>query len=492
MSSSVERNDFPQGHVHPIAKVATGIRGLDEVLLGGLPAGRTALVAGGPGTGKTMLGLEFLLRSAQAGEPGLFVTFEERGDAVRKNARAMGWDLEAMEEAGMLAIVPAELPVDLALSGEFSIDGLLAILAGHARALQASNIVVDAVDVLMRVFQDPLRRQSQLQALHRWLQDRAMTAVLTAKAAPDRQEQYPMLDYMADCVIRLDQQIDARVLTRRLRVVKYRGSAFLDSVHPYTITSGGLVLMPVSTVELVQQPLGPRMSAGSDNIDAMLGGGFRRASSILIAGSSGSGKTTFASIFARAACERQERVLFVSFEQSEEVLVSSMLSPGVDVRPVLDSGKLRVLTAMPESMGVEEHLLRILDALETFEPDHVVVDAISACDRMGTKEAGFAFLVRLLTWCKARGTTVLCTNQTTETTGAERISGFGISSLVDTLVLLQQIHAPVYLRRMLVVKSRGLKHSHTWHGFAITDAGLHFTEPARAGGASNGAEGGPS
>ncbi|MEX0607029.1 MAG: circadian clock protein KaiC [Halofilum sp. (in: g-proteobacteria)] len=457
----------------------TRIRGVDEVLQGGLPAGRTTLVAGGPGTGKTMLGLEFLYRAALAGEPGLFVTFEERSEAVRENARAMGWDLEALEQAGKLIVIQAELPPHLVLSGEFSIDGLLAILSGQAQATGARQIVVDAVDVLMRLFQDPLRQQSQFQALHHWLQDRGMTALLTAKAPADQSEQQPLLDYMADCVIHLDQRTELEVTTRRLHVLKYRGSAFLRNEHPYTIAPGGIVMMPLTQTGLIQQSLGAPISSGDDDLDTILGGGFRRASAVLLAGSGGTGKTTMASVFTLSACHRDERVLYVSFEQSEDALVSALLSPGIDLRPALASGQLYVLTARPESMGVEDHLLRIFRVMERLEPQHVVVDAISACHRMGTRQAGFDFLVRLLTWCRALGITSLFTNQMSASPDVpayepETINGLDVSSLVDTVLLLDQIHTPAYQRRLLVLKSRGLSHSHGHHTFTITDAGLNF------------------
>ncbi|MEX0885469.1 MAG: circadian clock protein KaiC [Phycisphaeraceae bacterium] len=487
MTASFQDQNSASGRAVAIRKVPTGIRGFDSILMGGLPAGRTTLLSGGPGTGKTVFGLEFLHRGAEAGEPGIFVTFEERAEAVRDNARALGLGVEALEEAGQFVIVDADVPPELVLSGEFSIDGLLAILAGQAEAMGARRIVVDAVDVLIRIFQEPMRQQNQFQVLHNWLHDQGLTAVVTAKAVPDQLDQHPFLDFMADCVIRMDQRVVGQINTRRLRVLKYRGSGFLDNEYPYVIEADGLVLMPVSTADLSHQPLGERISAGGDELDAILGGGFRRASSVLLAGGSGTGKTTLACTFALAACQRSERALYISFEESQEALVSSLLSPGLDMRPALASGRLKILTAMPESMGVEHHLLRIFHAIDQFEPDHVIVDAISACSRMGSDQGAFDFLVRVVTWCKSRGITFVCTNQIARVSNPDEISGFGISSLVDTLVLLEQIHAPAYERRILVIKSRGSIHSHDYHSFAITDRGVSFALPQREGAGPGGA-----
>ncbi len=283
-----------------------------------------------------------------------------------------------------------------------------------------------------------------------------------------------MLDFLADCVINLDQKTDERATTRRLRVVKYRGSDFLSNEHPYVIASTGIVLMPVAVSALGQAPLGERVSAGLPQLDAMLGGGYRRASSILIAGSSGTGKTTTVATFATAACKRQERVLFISFEESQEAVVSALKDASIDLQTPLDEGYLKIFTALPEALGVEQHLLRIYQTIGAFEPDHVAVDAISACSRMGSEQAAFDFLVRLLTRCKKDNITFLCTNQISPSVGPEGLSGFSNASLMDVLVLLEQIHEPAFLRRLTLVKVRGSHHSHAYHPFTITDQGIRF------------------
>ena len=249
-----------RGKRQPIPKVPTKIVGLDEILEGGLPQGRTTVVSGGPGSGKTVLGLEFLCRGAMAGEPGVFVTFEERAEAIRLNASAMGWDLAALEKAGKMAIIEARLPGEEIVSGDFDIQGMLAIVGGHVKRIGAQQIVMDALDVLLRIYGDSKRERNELSRLHDWLTDQGLTSVLSVKTHRDDNQgsQYEFLDFMADCVIRLDHRVMGQVATRRLRVIKYRGSGFGTNEYPYVFGEHGIVLFPLTTAELTHQPLGQR------------------------------------------------------------------------------------------------------------------------------------------------------------------------------------------------------------------------------------------
>jgi circadian clock protein KaiC len=462
-----------------LSKMATDIAGLDEILEGGLPKGRTTLVSGGPGTGKTVLGLEFLYRGAVAGEPGILVAFEERADAVRQNAASLGWDLAPLEQAGQLFLMEARLDPQVVLSGSFDLQGLLAIIGGQATTMGARRIVIDALDVLLRIFDDPARERNQIYALHDWLMDRQMTAILTVKTSPggEAAPRYEFLDFMADCVIYLDQRVTGQVSTRRLRVIKYRGSGFGRNEYPYVITGEGISLLPISTAGLGHEPLGPKVSSGHPRLDSIMDGGYRRASCALIAGTSGTGKTTLACTFARAACERGEKVLYINFEESEGAMVSAMLSPAIDLRPALQAGTLQVMTAMPEAMGAEEHLVRAFKALEVFQPQHVVVDAISSCKRMGTEQVAFEYVVRLVNACKERGITCILINQAAGFKEEQEISGIGISSLVDTVIFLRYIDVGGEINRMLLVmKSRGSKHSNQYREFLITDQGIDVAD----------------
>lgn len=469
------------GKRRPIPKVATQIAGLDQILEGGLPRGRTTLVCGGPGSGKTVLGLEFLCRGAMTGEPGVFVTFEERTEALRMNAQSMGWNLAALEKAGKIAIIEARMPGEEIRSGDFDIQGMLAIVGGHAKRIGAKRIVMDALDVLLRVYDDVKRERNELFRLHDWLIDRGMTSVLSVKSHRDdsnRENQYEFLDFMADCVIRLDHRVVGQVATRRLRVIKYRGSGFGTNEYPYVFGERGIVLFPLTTAELTHQPLGKKVSTGLKGLDLMLDGGFRRASCILVSGNSGAGKTTLVSTFAQAACRRGERVLSLNFEESKEALVSGMQSAGIDLRPSIRSRKLLVQTAIPESIGSDGHLGRTILALDSFKPDHLILDAVSACLRMGSEQAAFDFMMRLISVVKERGITSILTNQVNgEKGGDEELSGIGFSSVVDAVVQLRFVETEQEVNRQIfIVKSRGSAHSNRRQRYVITDRGIEFPD----------------
>lgn len=464
-----------------IPKAPTGIRGLDEVLLGGLPRGRATLVGGGPGTGKTLLGLEFLCRGALAGEPGLLVSFEEGADEIRRNARTLGWDIDAFERAGSLVLLNLDPPIRAQQTGDFDLGGLLAILDGRIRDAGIRRVLIDAVDVLLRVFQDPRREEDELILMHDRLVGQDQTVVVTVKASGDALETLHRLEYLADCVLRLDHRVVGQVSTRRLRVLKYRGSGFLSNEYPYVISEAGIVLMPISTIGLNRPGTGVRrFASGVDGLDQLVDGGFHHGSSILVGGGSGTGKTLLACTLAVAASRRGERVAYVTFEEGAEALSVAVRSAGVDLRPAIESGNLQLMMSVPETMGVEEHLWQVIQLLERFRPQHLVVDAISACQRMGAKAAAFDFVVRLMTECKARGITCLYLNQV-DPADLQEVSGIGISSLIDTLLVLDQQwpEDEAHLRRLLVVKMRGSRHAHGWNRFRITDTGLHFA-PGRA------------
>jgi circadian clock protein KaiC len=469
----------PQKRRKQILKVPTGIAGLDKVLGGGLPAGRMTLVCGGAGSGKSIMGLQNLLHGAVAGEPGILVMFEERAAAVRQNAWSLGWDLAALERKGQLFLMDARLDPEAVISGDFSIKGLLAILHQRTKAMRARRIVIDAVDALLHLYDNPMRERHELYALHEWLLDRSLTAIMTVKVTPQEEapSRYAFLDFMADCVIHMDQRVTAQITTRRLRVLKYRGSGFGRNEYPFVIRENGINVIPITSNVLMHRPLGPRVSSGQARLDEVLGGGYKCGASILIAGTAGAGKTTLACVFAQAACTRGERVLYLNFEESAESMVGSMLSPGLVLRPLIKSGTLSVRSYLPEAMGMEEHLFQALAALDEFQPQHVVVDAISACRRMGSELGAFEYLMRLLNVCRERGITCIYLNQATGLDIVAEISGIGISSVIDTVVLLR--HLPVagtMKRQLIVMKSRGTKHSEQFHEFRITDRGIDLVK----------------
>jgi circadian clock protein KaiC len=455
------------------------VAGLDEILQGGLPRGRTTAVAGQPGTGKTVLGLEFVYRGALAGEPGIFVGFEEPPEDLRINAATLGWDLARLEQEGQVFLLDGRIKPEALRTGQFSLAGLLAILVGKSRELRARRVVLNALDVALRVFESPVTARHELHIINDGLRNAGLTTVVTYKTgSPDRNNWDDFFGSMADCMIRLDARVVDQVTTRRLRVIKYRGSGFGSNEYPYVIGESGLRCIPISTVGLKHEPLGEKMSTGLAPLDAILDGGYRRASCILVAGQPGAGKTILASTFADAACRRGERVLYATYEESAAALAGNVASAGLDLKPHVDGGRLLFLAYMPESMGAEEHLMRLLDAIARFQPHHVVVDAISACDRMGGMQAAFEFLMRLLNSCKERGITILLINQTKGVTDRVELSGAGISSMLDTVLFMDYVVSAGETNRVLhVFKSRGSAHSNLKHQYVITAAGIRMLAP---------------
>jgi circadian clock protein KaiC len=469
----------PRAKTRELTKVPTGIVGLDDVLRGGVPAGRMTLLSGGPGSGKSLIALQCALHGATEGKPGILVLFEERATAVRQNVLSLGWDMRTFERNKSLFLLDARVNPEAVISGDFSIKGLLAILDQQVKALRARFIVFDAVDTLLRLYDNPTRERNELNALHEWLLDRGLTAIMTVKA--DAQEvspsRYSFLDFMADCVIVVDQRVTVQVATRRLRVVKYRGSGYGRNEYPFIIGENGIEVVPITSSTLRHRAPGVNVSSGQIELDGVLGGGYKRGTGILIVGTAGAGKTTLACLFAEAACRRGERVLYLNFEESVESMVTNMRSTGLNLQRPVDSGRLVIQSWLPEATGVEEHLLRALKGLDEFRPAHLIVDAISACERMGTKHAAFEYLMRVLDACKQRGITCVYINQATSADVVSEISGIGISSIIDSVIVLRHLTVDGKTERQLIVmKSRGTKHSTQFHDFQITDGGITLTE----------------
>lgn len=474
-----ETTSYP---MQTLIKLPTHIAGLDHVLRGGIPKGAMTILSGGPGSGKTMIALEILYHNARQGVPGLLVSFEEKVEVIRGNARSMGWGLTELEAAGRIRLIHPQIDSHSITAGDFSIKGLLAVLEGKAGEIGAEFIVIDSLDVLLRLFRDPRRQEDECLNLNHWLITRGLTTLLTVKVAQSfrKTEQYGFLDYLASCVISLDQRVTGHIMNRYLLILKYRGSEFNSSEHPFIISEEGLVLMPISYATLDHKRLGSMVSTGNDHVDTIMGGGYRRGAAILVSGPTGSGKTTFASLFARAACERGERVQYVSFEESPATLLQSMSGMDIDLEPYAKAGTLKFLTPSSKVIGLEEHLYRMIKSIEKFRPDHHILDAVSAARRMGSRSAALDFMVRLLDACKKRSILSLCTNQVGQGTTADKFSGLGISSLIDTAMVLNYswLHNE-FARSVLVLKSRGARHSHKIHQFRLTPRGIRFGDPDR-------------
>ncbi len=463
-----------------IRKVPTQIHGLDDILYGGFPAGRTTLLSGSPGTGKTVLALEFLYRGAMSGNPGMFLTFEETVETVRQNAHTLGYDLAYLEEQGALFLLEGQVDPDVFLSGDFNLKALLAMIGAKVKTIGADRIVIDAIDILMRLFHGKKRQQLEMLAMHKWLENQRLTTILTSKQIKGQDSpQYDFLDFMADCVIYLDHRVREQVTTKRLQVIKYRGSGYVSNECPFIIVSDGVYFNPITQMTMPYPLKAQRISSGNPSLDMVLGGGYQTGTCILISGPAGSGKTSVACTFACAACKQGHRILYVNYEESEESMVVGMLSIGIDLRPAIEDSVLQVVSIMPESMGTEEHLFHLMTTIKRFEPEHLVIDAVSACKRIGGKQAAFDFVMRIIDACKQKGITVLLLTHLRNATQEHEVSGMGISSITDTIIRLDYKFTDSEMRRnLLVMKSRATRHSNKFHSFVLTDQGIRIDAAA--------------
>ena len=460
-----------------LEKVPTYIKGLDNILEGGLPKNRATLVLGSPGTGKTNLALEFLYRGASDNEPGIFLGFEETKESLRQNAWSFGWNLEALENDNKLFIIEGRLNPETLVSGKFSLKPLLSIISHKAQEMKAKRLVIDALDVLLQLLEEPFAVRSELHYLILWLSQQGLTTILTLKPREDGSRLQDFFLSMVDCAIALDARVLNQVTTRRLRVIKYRGSSFGRNEYPFIITDKGLQTIPITSIELKHKPFSTRFSTGISRLDRLLDGGLYRASFTLIAGEPGTGKTLLTTTIIQEACRRGEKAVYVSFEESDQAIINNVRSAGINLEPYVKSGRLHFITAMPEATGAEEHLLNLMEAVEKVKPQHVVIDAISACARMGGTQAAYEYLMRALNLLKEKGITIILVNQTSGSREQLELSGIGISSMIDTVIFLSYVHGEGETNRTIqVLKSRGSAHSNQVRECLITDDGIEILD----------------
>ncbi|MFP4355456.1 MAG: circadian clock protein KaiC [Phycisphaerae bacterium] len=452
-------------------KIPTRIRNLDKILAGGLPAGRSTVIIGKPGTGKTMLAMEFLARNAAHGLPGLFLSFEEHPGRLRDNFASFDWGLADSQQKGDLVLYHSDLPHVAIANGQINIDGLLAILQSHLDK-GIKLLAIDSIDVLLGLF-EPEQDSKVLLRLQEWLRENGVTAVFTAKGDEQNLQQYGYLSYVADCVIHLDQRMAEQVRTRRLQVIKYRGSNFLSNEHPFVFTQKGMAFLPVNSVVYTGSSSQQRISTGVAGLDKSLDGGLHKGSTTLIAGPTGSGKTSLAAQFAVSAAARGQKTLMISYEESYDDLQNRMEGIGIDIQRCRQQGTLDVMNLVPEAKGVDEHLIDAVDRIESLRAEHLILDPVSALVRMGSGAAAFDFMIRLLGFCRSGGVTTLLTQDVAGDRIKPSLSGRGVSPLVDSIIRLRYREVDLRLHReLVVVKSRGSSHSHAYHGLGVGSQGL--------------------
>ena len=462
-----------------LPKTPTGISGLDEITLGGLPRGRPTLVCGAAGCGKTLFAMEFLLRGAeQFGEPGVFMAFEETEQDLSQNVRSLGFDLDRMVADNKISVDHVRVErSEIEETGDYDLEGLFVRLGLAIDSVGAKRVVLDTLESLFGGFTNEALLRAELRRLFRWLKDRGVTAVITGERGEGQLTRQGLEEYVSDCVILLDHRVQEQVSTRRLRIVKYRGSTHGTNEYPFLIDEDGIHVLPLTSLHLNHPASTERISTGVPRLDAMLGGeGYYRGSSILISGTAGTGKTSLSAHFADATCRRGEKCLYLAFEESPAQLTRNMKSIGIDLAPWIGKGLLRLESSRPTLHGIEMHLATIHKQVNDFKPQVVIVDPISNLSNAGTAAEAEAMLLRLIDFLKSRQITAMFVHLTAGGNAWEK-TDVGVSSLTDTWILLRDIElAGERNRGIYVLKSRGMKHSNQIREFIVTGEGIRLED----------------
>ena len=463
-----------------LPKAPTGILGLDEISGGGLPRGRTTIVCGGPGCGKTMLGMEFLARGAQQfNEPGVLIAFEEPIHEMERNVASLGFDLKNLVDRKKLYLdyVYVE-PSEIQETGDYDLEGLFIRLQHAVDSVGAKRIFLDTLEALFSGFSNESLLRAELRRLFRWLKDHNLTAVITAEKGDRTLTRHGLEEYVSDCVILLDHRVRDQISTRRLRIVKYRGTSHGADEYPFLIDSTGISVLPVTSLEMQHKVSSERVPTGIQDLDEMLGGkGFYKGSSILISGTAGSGKTTMATSFAEAACRRGERCLYISFEESVDQVARNMKSVGLDLAEWAEKGMLVHEAWRPSQYGIEMHLVRIHKLIEAVKPQNVIVDPITNLVTGSAQKEVYSMLMRLMDFLKGRTITALFTNLTNDSEALET-TDIGISSLTDTWILCRDQELNGERNRCVhILKSRGMAHSNQVREFVMSREGIRLVPP---------------
>jgi len=473
------RNNFDRSEIR---KAPTGISGLDEITYGGIPAGRPTLVSGGPGSGKTLLGVSFLVNGAQSyAEPGVLLTFEENAEELAQDVRSLGYDLNRLVEQKKLLVDYVHVDrSEIEETGEYDLEGLFVRLDHAIKQIGARRVMLDTIETLFGGLKDSGILRAELRRLFRWLRDRQITTVITAERGEQMFTRQGLEEYITDAVIALDHRVHEQISTRRIRVVKYRGSHHGTNEYPFLIDRDGITVLPVTSLLLQHTAPDQRVSSGLTALDGMLGGkGFYRGSTVLLSGTAGTGKTTLSAHFVDAACARGEKCLYFLFEESPQQMLRNMRVAGVNLARWVDKGLLQFHADRPNRHGLETHLLAMHQAVEMFEPDVVIMDPITNLLAVGTSIDVRSMLTRVIDFLKTRGITAMFTSLATNDESLEKTETL-ISSLMDTWILTAITQQGIRrTRQIYVLKSRGMPHSDEVRGFRFSDHGIDI-QPVQA------------
>ncbi|MGD0037768.1 MAG: circadian clock protein KaiC [Bacteroidota bacterium] len=468
-----------QSHRNFLPKSPTSIQGLDEITGGGLPKGRPTLVCGGAGCGKTLFAMEFLVRGAlEYNEPGVFISFEETERELSANVASLGFDLDGLVKRKKIWLEHIYIERnEIEQSGEYDLEGLFIRIHHAIESVGAKRVVLDTVESLFSELPSPLILRAELRRLFRWLKRKGVTTIITAERGDDTLTRQGLEEYISDCVILLDHRVNDQSSIRRLRIVKYRGSAHGTNEYPFLIDEDGFSVLPITSLGLNYASSRERISTGIPRLDTMLSGkGYFRGSTVLVSGTAGTGKTSIAAKFVEEACKRGERVLYFTFEESPNQLTRNMRSIGINLEPWVNKGLLQFHATRPTHYGLETHLTTSIKLINNFEPCVVVLDPINAFVTGENHVEVKTMLLRLVDFLKMKKITAFFTNLTSADEVMENTDVY-VSSLIDTWLLLRDIEIGGERNRGLyVLKSRGMEHSNQIREFKLTNHGIELLD----------------
>jgi len=470
-----------KSHSFTFPKTPTGVDGLDEITDGGLPKGRPTLICGGAGCGKTLLSMQFLIKGiTEYNEPGVFMSFEEPSDDLTLNVKSLGFDLEKLKADKKLVVDHVRVErSEIEEAGEYDLDGLF-IRLGHAiDSIKATRVVLDTIESLFAGLDNQAILRAELRRLFHWLKTKGVTAIITGERGEATLTRQGLEEYVSDCVIVLDHRVIEQVSTRRMRIVKYRGSTHGTNEYPFLIDEDGISVLPITSLKLNNEVSSDVISTGVPGLDEMFeGGGFYRGSNILISGTAGTAKTTVACYFADEQCKKNERVIYFAFEESPQQLMRNMKSIGIDLERHIKKGNLQIHSSRPSLNGLELHLLTLRKLIKEYEPTTIVIDPISNLITVGSQQEVRSMLVRLIDMLKANNITALFTSLNKQTDNFRPdLAEESVSSLVDTWITVRDMEGIGERNRgIFIIKARGMGHSNQVREFVITNKGIELLD----------------
>jgi circadian clock protein KaiC len=461
-------------------KCPTGIQGFDEITQGGLPKNRTTLICGSTGSGKTLLGIDYLINGAiKYNEPGIFMSFEETEDELYKDVASLNLDLQGLvsQKKILLEYVLLERR-DIQEKGEFNLEGLFIRLEHAIDSIGAKRVVLDSIDSIFAGVTDAGILRLEIKRLFRWLKEKQVTAIITGELGQGSYTRHGLEEYISDCIILLDNRVREQISTRRIRVIKYRGSNHGTNEYPFVIDKDGLSVIPITSAGLDQPGTNKRVSTGIPSLDKMFkGAGYTRGSTVLASGTAGTGKTSLAAAFAIESCKRGERCLFLSYEESSGQLIQNMSSIGFHFEPLMKKGLLKIVSTRPSFFGLEMHLLDVYKIIADFKPKSVIIDPLTSLIGQGNQLELQSMLTRMIDALKSKGITGFFTSLVSSTAQNDTSGEIGVSSLIDTWIVVRELEEDQGRRRirgLYIVKSRGMGHSSDVHKLILSDDGMNL------------------